>query len=59
MIAMVIKTKEFKKNKFTQFKKIYMHVAYGSIYWYNIVKRKGNVWLKHIGNVWLKGIGNV
>ena len=58
MIAVVIKAKEF-EHMFTQFKKVCMHKAYGSIYWYSIVKRIGNVWFKHIGNVCLKCIGNV
>ena len=44
---------------FTQFKKICMHIAYGSIYWYSIVKRIANVWLKCIGKVWLILIGYV
>ena len=54
----VNKTKEF-KNGFTQFKKIYIHIAYGSTYWYSIENRIGSVWLKCIGNVWLiQCIGN-
>ena len=52
------KTKEF-KNMFTQLKKICMHIAYGSTYWYTIDKNIGCVWLKPIGNVCLKRIGSV
>ena len=36
-----------------------MHIAYGLIYWYSIVKRICNVWLMRISNLWLTRIGNV
>ena len=46
---------------FTQFKKICMDIAYGSIYWLSIVKMYFSVkCLKCIGNdVWLKCIGDI
>ena len=44
------------KKMLTQFKKICMHIVYGSTYWYMIEKRIGSVWLKRIGYVWLKRI---
>ena len=36
-----------------------MHIAYGLIYWYSIVKPIGIAWLNCISNAWLKRIGNV
>ena len=58
LFTVVIKTKEF-KNMFTQFKKICIHIAYGSTYWYSIDTRIGCICSKRIGNVWLQRIGNV
>ena len=59
LFAVVIKTKEFRKHVYTIQEKICMHIAYGSTYWYNIVKRIGCIWLKRIGDVWLQRIGFV